>query len=179
MGPFENAAVPAVMVAVALWLSAVAAASEFGPAQAEQAATAGDLPVAAGSDVARARCLTCHGPELIVQQRLSRDGWSREIDKMIGWGAALPGAERSLVINYLSSHFGTVAISTASGTESVGAALLRARCLVCHGRELIDQQRLTAEGWSREVDKMIAWGAAVTNDEKAVLIQHLSSESRR
>ncbi len=32
-------------------------------------------------------------------------------------------------------------------------------CLVCHGRDVIEQQRLTRQQWNREVTKMINWGA--------------------
>jgi hypothetical protein len=47
-------------------------------------------------------------------------------------------------------------------------------CLTCHERDLIAQQRLTRAGWGREVDKMIRWGAPVTDAEKKVLIEFLA-----
>ena len=52
--------------------------------------------------------------------------------------------------------------------------MLDSRCLACHDMELIAQQRLTITGWTREVDKMIGWGAGVTDAEKGSLIQHLA-----
>ena len=33
----------------------------------------------------------CHGPSLIAQQRLDASGWTREVNKMIGWGATVSG----------------------------------------------------------------------------------------
>ena len=48
---------------------------------------------------------SCHGPSLIAQQRLDRNAWSREIDKMIGWGAVVPAAEKDVFINYLAASF--------------------------------------------------------------------------
>ena len=47
-------------------------------------------------------------------------------------------------------------------------------CLICHDRDLIAQQRLTRAGWGREVDKMIRWGAPVTDPEKQGLIEFLA-----
>ena len=47
-------------------------------------------------------------------------------------------------------------------------------CLTCHERDLIAQQRLTRVGWGREVDKMIRWGAPVTDAETKVLIEFLA-----
>ena len=33
-------------------------------------------------------------------------GWTREIDKMIRWGAAISDAEKEPLVDYLASHFG-------------------------------------------------------------------------
>jgi DMSO/TMAO reductase YedYZ molybdopterin-dependent catalytic subunit len=55
------------------------------------------------------------------------------------------------------------------------ASLLETRCNVCHDNRLVAQQRLDAAGWTREIDKMIGWGANVTDEEKATLARYLSS----
>ena len=43
-----------------------------------------------GADVVRTRCLTCHQEDIIRQQRLTHQGWEREVDKMVRWGAGHP-----------------------------------------------------------------------------------------
>src|SRR5260221_12487265 len=53
-------------------------------------------------------------------------------------------------------------------------AAYKQTCLVCHGEEAIAQQRLNATQWEREIEKMQRWGAAVTPDNKSVLIDYLS-----
>jgi hypothetical protein len=53
--------------------------------------------------------------------------------------------------------------------------VVRARCLSCHGADLTEQQRLTPAGWTREVEKMIRWGAAVSESEKPVLAAYLAA----
>lgn len=133
-----------------------------------------ERPAGTGAETLRARCLTCHGTDLIAQQRLSRDGWSREIDRMAGWGAAVDAADRERLLDYLAANFGVRRAPRDAGAAiDTGATVLQARCLVCHDRRLIEQQRLDAAGWRREVNKMIGWGATVTESEKEALVAHL------
>ena len=54
-------------------------------------------------------------------------------------------------------------------------ALILARCSVCHAPDLIYQQRLSQERWAATVEKMVQWGAEVSNDEAAVLVQYLAA----
>lgn len=53
------------------------------------------------------------------------------------------------------------------------------RCLGCHGIDIVQQQRLDAGGWTREVDKMIRWGATVTDGERPDLIRYLTERFPR
>ena len=52
------------------------------------------------------RCLLCHEADLTRQQRLSRQGWTREVDKMVRWGAAVTDAEKEPLVDYLVRNFG-------------------------------------------------------------------------
>jgi mono/diheme cytochrome c family protein len=134
----------------------------------------GDLPSGAGADVARARCTACHGPALIVQQRLSPEGWGREVDKMVGWGAVVNAADRAVLLNYLSTAFGVRTPSAVAGTEATGPTILRTRCQSCHDLHLVEQQRLDAAGWRREVEKMVGWGAVLNDSERDALVGYLA-----
>jgi hypothetical protein len=42
---------------------------------------------------------------MILQQRLSKAAWTKEVDKMIKWGAVVDPADRNGFIEYLSSNF--------------------------------------------------------------------------
>ena len=133
------------------------------------------LPSGEGSELAQSHCLDCHGADLITQQRLSFDGWSREIDKMAAWGARVGVTDKPAIVRYLAANFPARSEDAASSVAvGRGAEVLQTRCLTCHDAHLITQQRLGMEGWSREVDKMIAWGAAVTVPERTILIEYLS-----
>jgi mono/diheme cytochrome c family protein len=132
------------------------------------------LPEGAGVEVLRARCLSCHGSDLIESQRLSRDGWTREIDKMVRWGATVPESDRVALTSYLSTHF-TPAPVASHEQAAQGEAIFKRACLACHGADLTEQQRLTPTGWTREVEKMVRWGASVTDTEKSALVDYLSA----
>jgi cytochrome c5 len=136
-------------------------------------APAAELPEGEGIRVARARCLSCHGADLITAQRLSEAGWGRELDKMIRWGAVVTEAERPALVAYLARHFAP-GTSAAAPTGSAGEAVFTRSCLSCHGADLTGQQRLTPAGWTREVEKMVRWGAQVSDAEKAALVDFLA-----
>lgn len=58
--------------------------------------------------------------------------------------------------------------------EGKGKTVVESRCFACHSSDMLLQQRLTEKQWTAEVEKMTRWGAAVTNDEKPVLIAYLA-----
>jgi cytochrome c5 len=134
-----------------------------------------ELPAGSGKDTVTTRCLACHEADLITQQRLSRAGWGRELDKMIRWGAVVDAAEREPMLDYLSAHFTPKPVPShivaTAGTE----AIYKRACYTCHEDDLIQAQRLTRAGWMREVDKMIRWGAVVSDAERDALIEYLTA----
>ena len=50
-------------------------------------------------------CLECHEARIIVQQRLSKAAWTKEVDKMTKWGALVDPSDRDALIDYLSTNF--------------------------------------------------------------------------
>jgi mono/diheme cytochrome c family protein len=48
-------------------------------------------------------CVQCHSLRLIHSQRLSKAAWSKELDKMAGWGA--PIRDRQLLLDYLGEQY--------------------------------------------------------------------------
>lgn len=50
-------------------------------------------------------CTECHESRIILQQRLSKPAWAKEVDKMIKWGAVVDAADRDAFIDYLSTNF--------------------------------------------------------------------------
>jgi hypothetical protein len=66
-----------------------------------------NLPDGAMHDKAVTACAECHEARIIVQQRLSKAAWTKEVDKMVKWGAVVDASDRDALIDYLSSNFGT------------------------------------------------------------------------
>jgi hypothetical protein len=64
-----------------------------------------DLPAGAMQNKAHTACTSCHEASIIVQQRLNKAAWTREVDKMVKWGAILNPSDRDALIEYLSSNF--------------------------------------------------------------------------
>src|SRR5271165_7100449 len=64
-----------------------------------------DLPAGAMQAKATTSCTECHEARIIVQQRLSKAAWTKEVDKMMKWGALVEAADRDALIDYLSTNF--------------------------------------------------------------------------
>jgi hypothetical protein len=64
-----------------------------------------DLPAGPVQDKVRTACTECHDSRIIQQQRLGSKAWTKEVDKMIKWGAVVDLADRNAFIDYLSTNF--------------------------------------------------------------------------
>jgi hypothetical protein len=51
-------------------------------------------------------CTECHEARIIVQQRLNKAAWTKEVDKMTKWGALVDAQDRDAFVDYLSTNFG-------------------------------------------------------------------------
>jgi len=49
-------------------------------------------------------CLPCHSLRIVHSNRLSRAGWSKELDKMAGWGVKY--TDRDAILEYLVATYG-------------------------------------------------------------------------
>jgi len=119
---------------------------------------------------------SCHGPSLIAQQRLGRAAWGREIDKMIGWGAEVPAAEKDAFINYLASTFNPSRPRPDSNKfipEAKGAEVFQTSCMGCHDDSPIAASKRDRAGWASEIERMTNWGAYVPAERKDELIEYL------
>ncbi len=104
--PARSAVVAAVALAGALSLH-----PSPDPAPAEQplpelGTELGQLPPGPMKAVADQACLHCHSADMVRQQRLTEKQWTAEVNKMIGWGAAVPEDQKDALIAYLLEHFG-------------------------------------------------------------------------
>ena len=63
------------------------------------------LPTGPMQNKARTGCTTCHDEHILVQQRLSKAAWGKEVDKMTKWGAIVNPSDRDALIDYFSANF--------------------------------------------------------------------------
>jgi hypothetical protein len=70
-------------------------------------ADSADLPPGPLQAKVKAACLGCHDSGIIVQQRLEKTAWTKEVDKMTRWGAVVDPGDRDALIEYLSVNFPT------------------------------------------------------------------------
>jgi mono/diheme cytochrome c family protein len=94
---------------VNLWTAVAVALAFLAPvAHAQKSAAAKpseDLPAGAMQAKAATSCLECHEARIILQQRLSKGAWTKEVDKMVKWGAVVDAGDRDALIDYLSTNF--------------------------------------------------------------------------
>lgn len=88
-------------IAVALGVIAFALTSTFAASQ----KAAEDLPAGPMQAKATTSCLECHEARIILQQRLSKATWTKEVDKMIKWGAVVDASDHDPLVDYLSTNF--------------------------------------------------------------------------
>ena len=69
-------------------------------------AQAQDLPDGKGKDLLQKICADCHGLDIIVSQRATKDGWASIVDSMVGRGASGTKDELDTIIDYLAKNFG-------------------------------------------------------------------------
>lgn len=59
--------------------------------------------------------------------------------------------------------------------EGKGVEKVRNFCSLCHGLDVVAQQRLNRAGWIRVVDQMIEFGAPVQGEDRQEIIAYLSA----
>jgi hypothetical protein len=91
----------AIILALAVLGAAVALAGQSSSPDSNS-----QLPAGAMQEKAAEACATCHEARIIVQQRLAKPAWAKEVDKMIKWGAEVDPKDRDVLIDYFSANFG-------------------------------------------------------------------------
>src|SRR5271163_3958073 len=102
LGKWEFRKLGAMILTLAFCSVSVALVAESFP----DSNSSSQLPPGATQQKAAAACSSCHEARIIVQQRLSKAGWGKEVDKMIKWGAEVDPNDRDALVDYFSANFG-------------------------------------------------------------------------
>jgi cytochrome c5 len=132
------------------------------------------LPPGPGADVLKNRCVVCHDADIITSQKLSLTGWTNSVAKMIRWGSQITPQERDVLQPYLAMHFAPKPAASHPNVNA-GAATFKSKCLTCHDADIVEQQKLSRTGWTNSVNKMMRWGASISDAEKEPLVDYLFS----
>jgi hypothetical protein len=95
---------PASTAAALVLMSAIFSLPLGSQAQKSASPTA-ELPAGPMQTKATTACLECHEARIVLQQRLSKAAWTKEVDKMTKWGAVVDPSDRDALIDYLSANF--------------------------------------------------------------------------
>jgi len=99
------------LIAAGLVLMAVLAACGSGssePTQGPSSETVGpaETPAQDGATLLETRCSTCHSADRAKQAIKTRDEWDQTVTRMIGNGAQLTEAEKTVLVDYLAKTYG-------------------------------------------------------------------------
>jgi hypothetical protein len=94
------------MSTIILTLIVFAAAAALAGESSSSSYSNDQLPAGSMREKAVAACSTCHEARIIVQQRLTKPAWTKEVDKMIQWGAGVDPKDRDALIEYFGANFG-------------------------------------------------------------------------
>ncbi len=77
----------------------------IGAFAADPSSSAIQLPAGPMQAKALTGCTLCHDAHILVQQRLNKAAWGKEVDKMMKWGAIVNSSDRDALVDYFSTNF--------------------------------------------------------------------------
>jgi len=116
----------------------------------------GGLPPGPGREAVYYTCRACHSEKQFTQQRLAREDWDQLLTQMVkqnGMAEPEPWA-RTLMLNYLATHFGLAEEEDWAGLPSgPGREQVFYLCQACHSLMIVQQQGLSRHSW----DQTLVW----------------------
>jgi cytochrome c5 len=85
-------------------------------------ASAQGLPAGPAKATMEKVCSACHGPDIVVGMKNTKEAWQGIVDTMKGRGAAGSDADFTAIVNYLAANFGAAPAGPAAGGGRAGAA---------------------------------------------------------
>jgi competence ComEA-like helix-hairpin-helix protein len=82
-----------------------------------------EFPPGAGSEMFVNACSICHAAALAVETRQSRDNWRKVLIDMEDRGAVLSKEDTTIIVDYLTEHFGTELNVNKARAKEIGSFL--------------------------------------------------------
>jgi len=155
------------------------------------------LPGGVGKVLVYKYCITCHGGEL-TRKRLEQlrgmklEEWENLVFAMIdSWGAPIERQETGPISRYLFENYGPHTVSESPPSRAVLEEFLPPgplqkvilqKCVACHDASVTRRRLESRSGfppsvWKKIVERMRAYGAALTDDEIEQVSRYLATES--
>ncbi len=124
---------------------------------AQDAADFEGLPEGPGREAVYFTCTACHSLNQFAQQRMSREDWDANIERMIKSNNMTPPKPwaRTLILSYLSTHFGVDSEDWGGLAAGPGREEVYYICQACHSLAIVLQQRLTRASWEETLEWMV------------------------
>ena len=158
------------------------AADTTDAAQAE--AELAGLPPGPGREAVYYTCRACHSEKQFTQQSLSREAWDELLTTMVqnnGMAEPEPWA-RTLMLNYLSTHFGDLIEDEWDGLPpGPGREEVFYLCAACHSLAIVKQQGLNRADWEETLVWMVEEQGMPEPDEaeRKAMLDYLSTHYGR
>lgn len=138
------------------------------------------FPAGEGRDIVAVACMQCHGPGVIVNQRLGADAWRYYVQNMFLRGAQVLPQELDVVVNYLTTNFGP-GVNVPKSTQVIlpkgeGSEIVEGTCSLCHGLDRITLANRKASEWNSIVRRMVFLGAPISDQDAVNATSYLSSK---
>ncbi len=145
--------------------------------------TAQDLPDGPGKDTFAKVCSACHGLDIIVTLKHSKEEWKTVVDTMASYGASAKDEEFDAIVGYLAKNFGNAPAAAPAAAASAepqgvpdgpGKDTFVKVCSACHGLDIIVALKHTKEEWKTVVDTMASYGASAKDEEFDAIVGYLA-----
>jgi hypothetical protein len=122
-----------------------------------------------GEQILNGSCNTaCHDLRPIQVQAMSKNDWTKMVDRMIQTGAKFEtGADIPALVDYLVKNHGPL-------PDGRGKPLLLNTCTLCHDLKRVLRQGATREEWEETLGAMLNEGAMLSEEDFPVLLDYLA-----
>jgi cytochrome c5 len=123
------------------------------------------LPDGPGKKILEAACVSCHGLDVVISKKLSKQRWEVLVLGMTDERVPLSKAAQAELVEYLAANF---------GEKDRGKELVEEICSLCHEWQRVQTQHLTKDEWAGVIKGMIFEGAPVTDGEFDQIVNYLA-----
>ena len=145
------------------------------------AANAAEISLPPGRDRALVygKCRTCHDLQYLKESAgVPRSTWNDLLDSMKQYGLDITPADREKILDYLGTYLGPHPPTATEAQLPSGPdrSLVYGKCRTCHDVQyLLETAGVPRSTWNDLLDSMKQYGLRITLDERAKILDYLST----